>query len=162
MDARTRPDAIDTRFVFRLYAWMAIAGGCLMYRWPPTFMEAWVPGHLLPLVASTTAAFGCCAAGFAAIGDSIRRQPGRFRWGLAHMLFAAMFVIQWFAMVVLFVAPVVGWAELTVGLSLFYFAGTNPLGGVFGFGRPTPLPVAAPVRLQRTPAGSEDPALQRV
>ena len=75
MQPGQHPDAIDTRLVFRIYSWVAIAGGLLVYLWPLKFFPdvlaggdlaglPWGRFAVLRTVAGNVVALGMCASGF--------------------------------------------------------------------------------------------------
>jgi signal transduction histidine kinase len=130
------PDAIDTRLVFRVYAWITITAGLAVYVWPRLMPAqlfehvqlAGVPSGGSPLLRIATAAVvaaGCCAAGFSAVGDPVSRRKGLDRFALAHLFFGALFLIQWYAIFERAWPPLVGWAPLLVGVVLSYLALTG-------------------------------------
>ena len=75
MSEPSRPEAIDSRRVFRIYACVTIPVGIIGYAWPAlTGMinpSTWLPGARV--AAAAVAAVGCLAAGLAAIGLQQRR-----------------------------------------------------------------------------------------
>ena len=133
-----RPEAIDTRLVFRVYAWLTITTGIVVYSWPLLARNVWPEGalqqvpaafrdmSLLRVAAAGVAAFGCCAAALAAVDDPVGRRRGLYRFAAAHLLFGVMFFMQWFALFSLAFPPLVGWAPLIVGSVLLYLAVTGP------------------------------------
>ena len=129
MSATLRPEAIDSRLVFHVYACMAIPAGITVYMWPMLVSMApdaypWLaPARI---AAAGVAASGCCAAAFAAIEDPLARARGLRGFAHAHILFGAMVILQWTAVLSPTVPSFVGWAPLLAGLVLLYLAITGP------------------------------------
>ena len=140
MDPRAHPEAINTRFVFRIYAWIAITSGVLVYLWPlvynwpavsvdlgpygPSDPRTWGAFAILRAAAATVVALGCCATAFALVDDPVSRRRALTRFAVAHLVFGAMFLLQWQAILSLWLPPVVGLGPLIVGVVLFYLAFT--------------------------------------
>ena len=88
-----RPEAIDSRFVFRAYAGLTIPAGVLTYLWPnltavPHYPQLWfAPARV---TAAIITAFGICAAGFGGIADPLDRRRGLLAFAVAHLLGGAM------------------------------------------------------------------------
>jgi signal transduction histidine kinase len=130
------PDAIDTRLVFRIYSWIAIASGLLVYLWPQTFFPEflaqqhfaglpWGPFAVLRVAAAIVAAFGVSAAGFSHIEDPVSRRRALYWFASAHLLFGAMFFVQWHAILsIVLPSRALGWTPLVVGIVLLYLAAT--------------------------------------
>ena len=129
------PDAINTRLIFRVYAWITIAAGLAVYFWPrliPTQLFehvqlVGVPSDGSPLLrigAAVVTAAGCCAAGFSSVDDPSGRRHGLKRFAVAHLVFGALFLIQWYAIFDRVWPPLVGWAPLVAGIVLLYLAVT--------------------------------------
>ena len=129
------PDAIDTRLIFRAYAWITIAAGLAVYFWPrlmPTqlfehMQLVGVPSDGSPLLrigAAVVTGAGWCAAGFSIVDDPSSRRKGLNRFAVAHLFFGALFLIQWYAIFDRAWPPLVGWAPLLVGIVLLYLAVT--------------------------------------
>jgi signal transduction histidine kinase len=101
--------------------------------WPLlTSMEGHPTMYLAPgrIGAAAVAAAGCCAAAFAAIDDPYSRARGLLGFAHAHILFGAMLMVQWVAVLSPTVPAIVGWAPLLAGIVLLYLAVTGP-GGDF-------------------------------
>ena len=130
-------DAIDTRLVFRIYAWIAITSGIFVYMWwgrpvgflPDAITAVDLPG--LPLgrfavvrtIAAIVVSFGVCAAGFARVEDPISRRRALTWFAAAHLLGGLMFFVQWHAILVVALPwPVIGWTPLVIGVVLLYVA----------------------------------------
>jgi len=136
MDPRAHPEAIDTRLVFRIYAAIAITGGVLVYLWPLLYTwpsapldlapygrsdpRTWGPLALLRVVAATVVSFGCCGVAFSLVDDPPGRQRALVGFALAHLVFGAMFLLQWQAILSYWLPPAVGIGPFIVGLVLFY------------------------------------------
>ncbi|HKE87942.1 MAG TPA: sensor histidine kinase [Vicinamibacterales bacterium] len=128
-------DAIDTRLVFRIYAWTAIVSGVLVYLYwggPLGFLPDAITAVDLPgvpvgrfAVARTIAAivvsFGMCAAGFARVEDPLSRRRALTWFAAAHLVGGVMFFVQWQAILVAVLPwPVIGWTPIVVGIVLLY------------------------------------------
>lgn len=129
MSPAPRPEAIDSRLVFHVYACLAIPAGIIVYMWPTlTSMTAdssiWFAYGRI--VAAAVAALGCCAASFAAMDDRVARRRGLVGFAYAHILFGAMLLAQWMVVLSATIPALVGWAPLIVGLVLMYLALTGP------------------------------------
>jgi signal transduction histidine kinase len=138
MPVPPRPEAIDSRLVFRVYAWIAIAGGLTLYAWGPMLiLQLPAPGlpygraAILRTAAAILAASGVCASGFARLIDPVSRRRGLTWFAAAHLVFGGLFLLQWIGIFVLVLPPVVGWFSLVIGAVLLYLALTGP-GGDFG------------------------------
>src|ERR1035437_5776095 len=85
-----RPDAIDTRGVFRTYAVLAGLAGIFLLSWGVMWFDADLPGQpwgkaaLVRVLGSFVIAAGCCAAGFAAVDDPSARRRGLFWFAVGH------------------------------------------------------------------------------
>jgi signal transduction histidine kinase len=138
MPVPPRPEAIDSRLVFRVYAWIAIAGGLTLYAWGPMLLlQLHAPGlpygraAILRTAAAILAAAGVCALGFARVMDPVSRRRGLTWFAAAHFVFGGLFLLQWIAIFVLVLPPSVGWISLVAGVVLLYLALTGP-GGQLG------------------------------
>lgn len=129
MSASPRPEAIDSRLVLHVYACIALPAGIAVYMWPLLVaMERdavlwFAPGRI---AAAGVAAAGCGAAALAAIDEPLARGRGLLGFAHAHILFGAMVILQWVAVLSPTVPAFVGWAPLLVGLVLLYLAITGP------------------------------------
>jgi signal transduction histidine kinase len=138
MNSTQHPDAIDTRLVFRVYAWITITIGVFVYMWPlkrffPTLLAqpdlAGLPfGRyaVLRTVVTVAVMLGIAAVGFSRIDDppSQRRALIWFAW--AHLLGGIMFFIQWDAIFSIVLPwPALGLTPLAVGLVLLCIAATS-------------------------------------
>jgi signal transduction histidine kinase len=126
-------DAIDTRLVFRIYAWVATTFGLFVYLSPPGDYPAIViqPMGNLPATASRTLHFvlprlaatvivgaGVCAAGFMRIDDPVGRRRALVHFAIAHLVFGLLWLnlrANVFAL-----PPIAGWFPLIVGAVLLY------------------------------------------
>lgn len=129
MSAARRPEAIDSRLVFHVYACVTIPAGIIVYMWPLlTWMEGDATLYFAPgrIGAAVVAAAGCCAAAFREIDDPLGRARGLLGFANAHILFGAMLLGQWVAVLSPTVPAFVGWAPLLAGLVLLYLAITGP------------------------------------
>jgi signal transduction histidine kinase len=132
------PDAIDTRLVLRIYAWLAVTGGLYAYAWP-----IWAQKTALPLridgmpwalygIVRTDAALivgsGVCALAIAIIEDPAIRRRALVRFAIAHLIFGFLWFLQWFALFDTVVPAPIGWLPLTIGTVLLYVGLTAPTG----------------------------------
>jgi signal transduction histidine kinase len=131
MPAAPRPEAIDSRLVFHVYAAAALPVGIVAYMWPmlPPFHVATAPWVVkLRITASIITALGCCASAFAAIDDPAGRRRGLMGFGNAHLMLGVMLGIQAWAQYAPVVAPsllVASIAAIT-GVVLLYLGITGP------------------------------------
>ena len=159
MQPGQHPDAIDTRLVFRIYSWIAIASGLIVYLWPlPFFPEILAPQDIAGLpwgrfavlrtVAAIVVALGMSAAGFARVDDPVSRRRALYWFAFAHLLFGGMFYIQWDAIFsIVLPSRAVGWTPIIAGLVLLYLAATcahaprlfRPFQGLFDGNLPGPV-----------------------
>src|SRR4029453_16038013 len=124
-----RPEAIDSRLVFRIYAAAALPLGIVTYMWP-LFVHQLPPASVVRLrvFASVVTALGCCASAFAAIDDPLGRRRGLMGFAAAHIRLGAMLGIQAWARYSPTAAPspLVAWAAAITGLVLMYVGITGP------------------------------------
>jgi signal transduction histidine kinase len=139
MKPRHWPEAIDTRLVFRVYAWITITAGLLVCGWPaallpdarfpqPTPLAPWA---FTRVAAALVVAAGCCAAGLAGLREPVGRRRALFAFAFSHLAFGGLFYGQWFAIFDAVLPPLVGWAPLLIGGVLLYVAVTGPSGTRF-------------------------------
>jgi hypothetical protein len=77
--SRSYPDAIDTRLVLRIYAWLASIAGLAAYAWPPAWVARlpaidgapWGPYAMFRTEAAVVVGAGLCAGALAAIDDPV-------------------------------------------------------------------------------------------
>jgi signal transduction histidine kinase len=125
-----RPEAIDSRLVFRVYAAAALPLGIVTYLWPllPPMHGAspsWVVR--LRITAAVITAFGCCASAFAAVDDPLGRRRGLLGFAHAHLMLGAMLGIQaWAQYSPGAPSPALAWIVLIVGVVLLYLGITGP------------------------------------
>src|SRR5690348_104900 len=128
-------DAIDTRLVFRVYAWIAITLGVFVYMWwpvaftflPDTLTTSDLPGlpfggfAIARAAAAVVVAFGICASGFARVEDPISRRRALTWFAAAHLVGGLLFFAQW-AAIFSIVLPwrAIGWTPIVVGTVLLY------------------------------------------
>ena len=138
MNSTQHPDAIDTRLVFRVYAWITITGGVFFYLWPlKRFFPTWLAEPdlaglpfgryaILRTAVTVVVMLGIAAVGFSRIEDppSQRRALIWFAW--AHLLGGVMFFVQWDAILSIVLPwPALGLTPLAVGAVLFFIAATS-------------------------------------
>ncbi len=146
MHAAARPDAVDTRLVFRIYAVIVGGAGLLVYGWPlralPDPWAQWLTTSLdLPdipygrlamvrIVATIVAAFGMCAVAFAAIEDPWSRRRALFHFAILHVVAGMMFWLQWSEVLGDAVPSQPGFSPIAIGIVLLYFALTHHEAGL--------------------------------
>ena len=128
------PDAIDTRLVLRIYAWITIALGFLVYAGPGAPLFPSVQAHpdlagipfgragLYRVVAAAVAMSGFTAVGLSRIENPLSRRRALYWFAVAHLSFGAMFFLQWYAIFDPVVPRVVAWTPLTAGVVLMFIA----------------------------------------
>ena len=85
-----RPEAIDTRCVFRAYAAVACFAGFLLLSWGPLWFgtdlagERWGKAALIRVLGAIVIAAGCSGAGFAAVDHPLARRRGLFWFACGH------------------------------------------------------------------------------
>jgi signal transduction histidine kinase len=130
MFAAPRPEAIDSRLVFRIYASSALPLGIVTYMWPFVLPIQNSPASVVRLrvVGAVITALGCCASAFAAIDDPPGRRRGLMGFAHAHLMLGAMLGIQAWARYSPPVAPssLVASAAVITGLVLMYLGITGP------------------------------------
>jgi signal transduction histidine kinase len=130
MTVGIRPASIDTRTVFRVYAWVTVVTGLLVYLWPAALLpRAGIPTGLpgsewafTRLGATLAVAAGACAGGLGALVEPMARRRALGAFAIAHLSFGALFFIQWYAIFDNVLPPLVGWAPLLAGAILLYAA----------------------------------------
>jgi signal transduction histidine kinase len=140
-----RPEAIDSRLVFHVYACAAIPLGVLAFLWPLLSGTGGGPvggGDYERILAASLVAAGICALTFAAIADPIGRQKSLMGFAHAHIMFGAVLLIRSDAVLPLFLPTFVSWAPLLTGFVLLYLAITGA--GSDFLPRPSPLQVDGP------------------
>ncbi|HEU4890825.1 MAG TPA: sensor histidine kinase [Vicinamibacterales bacterium] len=130
MFATPRPEAIDSRLVFRIYASCALPFGIVTYMWPFILPIRDSPASVVRLrvLGAVITALGCCASAFAAIDDPLGRRRGLMGFAHAHLMLGAMLAIQAWAQYSPRVAPspLVASAAVITGLVLMYLGITGP------------------------------------
>lgn len=100
MHSTRRPEAIDTRWVFRAYAVLACLAGFLLTSWGPMWFgtdlagEPWGKAALIRVLGSTVMAAACCAAGFAAVDHPPGRRRGLFWFAVGHAVICLVVLTQ--------------------------------------------------------------------
>ena len=131
MAATPRPEAIDSRLVFRVYAATALPFGIVTYLWPlivPIHQGSPASIVRLRVMGSVVTALGCCASAFATIDDPLGRRRGLMGFAHAHLMLGAMLGIQAWAQYSPAVAPspLVASAAIVTGVVLMYLGITGP------------------------------------
>ena len=161
-----RPEAIDSRLVFHVYACVAIPAGLdPVYMWPAlTEIDRSAALWFAPIriAAAVVTSFGCCAAAFAAIEEPLARRRGLLGLAHAHILLGAMLLLQWVAVPSPALPVYVGWGPLITGLVLLYLAitgeGADFSSALPGVAARSGAPRGAPVRRPKQ-AGNRSPAV---
>ena len=131
MSELVRPEAIDSRLVFRIYAAVALPLGIVTYLWPllpapHLAAPAWVVR--IRVAAAVITALGCCASAFGAVDDPVGRRRGLMGFAHAHIILGVMLGIQAWAQYAPEVAPslLVASAAAVAGVVLMYLGITGP------------------------------------
>ena len=96
-ECRSRPEAIDSRLVFRIYAAAALPLGIVSYMWPLILPDsASVPSWIVRtrLSAAVVVALGTCAAALANVDDPVGRRRALIGFAHAHIMMGAMLLVQ--------------------------------------------------------------------
>jgi signal transduction histidine kinase len=136
MQAVSHPDAINTRLVLRIYAWIVTTIGVSFMDGFPFFIVAARADYDLPgypwgrvgamrLGAAAVAALGFTAIGLSRIDSPVSRQRALYWFAIAHIVPGLVFFAASSAMFDSFVPPAVQWAPLAVGVVLMYVAATS-------------------------------------
>jgi signal transduction histidine kinase len=126
-----RPEAIDTRWVFRAYAALASLTGLLLFGWGPMWFGADLGGEpfgkaaLIRVLGSIMIAAGCCAAGFAAVDDPPGRRRGLFWFAAGHAVIWLAVLTQQIAIWGSGLAEKAVWLSFAVAFLLFYLWATS-------------------------------------
>jgi signal transduction histidine kinase len=126
-----RPEAIDTRWVFRAYAALASLAGFLLFGWGPMWFgsdlagEPWGKAALIRVLGSIMIAAGCCAAGFAAIDDPPGRRRGLFWFAAGHAVIWLAVLTQQIAIWGPGLAEKAVWLSFAGAFLLFYLWATS-------------------------------------
>jgi signal transduction histidine kinase len=144
-----RPEAIDTRWVFRAYAGLASLAGLLLLGWGPMWFGVDLAGEpfgkaaLVRVLGSIMIAAGCCAAGFAAVDDPPGRRRGLFWFATGHAVIWLAVLTQQIAIWSPGLAETAVWLSFAVAFLLFYLWATSEgelahgvLGGLFWSANP--------------------------
>jgi signal transduction histidine kinase len=128
-----RPEAIDSRLVFHVYAAVALPLGIVAYMWPliipvSAHSPAWIVRERL--AAAVIVALGICASAFASVADPVSRRRCLMGFAHAHFMLGAMSILQSRAQNAPTISPVLPWAALIAGAVLIYLAITGPGGDV--------------------------------
>ena len=129
------PDSIDTRLVLRIYAWIAIAVGLIVFNWHDWQLPDWhtvrdLPGipwgrvGLYRTLGAALIALGFIAVGLSRIEHPVSRARGLHWFAVAHLTFGAVFFVQWYAIFDGVIPRVVAWTPLTVGVVLLFVSAT--------------------------------------
>jgi signal transduction histidine kinase len=129
MFATPRPEAIDSRLVFRIYASCALPLGIVSYMWPFILPIRNAPASVVRLrvLGAVITALGCCASAFAAIDDPLGRRRGLMGFAHAHLMLGVMLGIQaWAQSSPVAPSPLVASAAVITGFVLMYLGITGP------------------------------------
>jgi signal transduction histidine kinase len=129
MPAGARPEAIDSRLVFHMYAALAVTAA--LVRWGADSLG---PGDAYPTASTAAglwqmggpilAAAACCALAYAAIDVPHTRRRALGGFALAHAAFGTLLLLDWFPTGEPF--PPLAWTPFVVGLVLVHLAYTGP------------------------------------
>ena len=131
MQTGTRPDAIDTRWVFRGYAGLAWLVGFLVLSWGPMWFgshladQQWGKAALIRVAGAFLIADGFCAAAMAAVEDAPSRRRGLLLFSIGHALFWLVLWIQQMAIWESALGDRVVQATSAVTFLLFYLWATS-------------------------------------
>jgi signal transduction histidine kinase len=136
MQDASHPDAIDTRLVLRIYAWVVTTIGVSFMDGFPFFIFATradydLPGYpwgrvgVMRLAATAVAALGFTAIGLSRIDSPASRQRALFWFAIAHIVPGLVFFGASSAIFGSLVPPAIQWAPLAVGVVLMYVAQTS-------------------------------------
>ena len=95
-----RPEAIDTRWIFRGYAVLAVVAGFLLMAWGPMWLgtdlagEKWAKAALIRVFGAIVAAGACCAEGFARVDHPPDRRQALLWFTAAHSVVALAVISQ--------------------------------------------------------------------
>ena len=149
MSPGSRPEAIDSRLVFQVYAAVALPAGLVIYMWPLLLSmsrEALASLADVRVTAAVVAAAGCIAANSVTIDDPVARRRALIGFAHAHLLLGVMVLLQWITVLSPTVPAFFGWAPVVAGLVLLYVALTGP-GADF-------TPALPPIRPDQTRPGA--------
>jgi len=129
------PDFIDTRFVLRVYAWIATTTGLVFVDGFPFFLSAaradydllglsWGRVGVMRAAAAAVAAFGFTAIGLSRIDDPVSRRRALLWFSIGHGVFGVVFLAVSGAMFDQFIPYAFRWTPLTIGIALLYVAVT--------------------------------------
>ena len=125
----SRPEAIDSRLVFRVYSAAALPLGIITFCWPLIVPGAFptLESHVrLRLAAAVVTALGTCGAALAQIDDPVGRRRGLIGFAHAHVMLGAMLMTQALTAWHSTLGTALAWTALIVGLVLLYLAITGP------------------------------------
>ena len=131
MENGRRPEAIDTRLVFRMYAALACAAGLVIFGWVPLLFDVHLAEQpygkaaLVRVLGAFMMAAAFCAAGFAAVDHPPARRRGLFWFAVAHGVVCLVAVLQQIA---IWESPAIGRALQVlsaVTILLFYLWATS-------------------------------------
>ena len=125
----SRPEAIDSRLVLRIYSAAALPLGIVSYMWPlilpgSALAPAWIVQTRLS--AAVVVALGTCAAALADVDDPIGRRRALMGFAHAHIMMGAMLLVQAIAQWVPTIPVGLAWSALIAGFVLLYLAITGP------------------------------------
>jgi signal transduction histidine kinase len=129
MSLVNRPDAFEPRTVFRVYAWVAIGAGIMLYG---TIFPFWLSSYDLPVVPWGRISLGRVAGAIAVVfgwwASTLARRDDEFssrdlaRFATAHLVFGGLIFIQWFAIWDHVLPGTFAWTPMVAGLVLLAIA----------------------------------------
>ena len=136
MQPGQHPDAIDTRLVLRIYAWIVTSTGVAFMDGFPFFLThtradydlLGIPSGrvgVMRAAGAAVAALGFAAIGLSRIENPIDRRRALKWFAIGHLVPGLIFFGATSAILDRFIPPVVQWTPLAVGLVLLYIALTS-------------------------------------
>jgi signal transduction histidine kinase len=136
MQPGQHPDAIDTRLVLRIYAWIVTATGLAFMDGFPFFLThtpadydlldiPWGRVGVVRVAGAAAAALGFAAVGLSRIENPIDRRRALKWFAIGHVVPGLVFSAATAAIFGRFMPSVIQWTPLAVGLVLLYIALTS-------------------------------------
>ena len=126
------PDAINTRLVLRIYAWITLTVGLIAAdnpMWFPSIAAQpnlpgveWGRAGLVRLSAAVVAVLGFSALGMSRIENPVSRRRALFWFAIAHIYFGVFFSAQSYAVFPAFIPQVLWFVPMIVGVVLLFIA----------------------------------------
>ena len=126
------PDAINTRLVLRIYAWITLTVGLIAAdnpMWFPSIAAQpnlpgveWGRAGLVRLSAAVVAVLGFSALGMSRIENPVSRRRALFWFAIAHLYFGVFFSAQSYAVFPAFIPQALWFVPMSVGVVLLFIA----------------------------------------